>query len=59
MRTKLVDQLCHYERKIRRRANDPDAQVRISYSGKSHGLDDLAMCVQINTVAYARFVRSM
>lgn len=56
MRAKLVTQMTNYERKIKRSATDPDAQPRIRYSGKSHGLDDLAMCLQINAIVYCRFV---
>lgn len=54
VRAKLIGQLLNYERKLKRHPNDPDAAIRVRYSGKSHGLDDLAMCVQINCVTFSR-----
>jgi hypothetical protein len=54
MRTRIITQLCNYERKLKFPANDIDATPKVRYSGKSHGPDDLAMCMQINAIAYVR-----
>ena len=47
-------QLANYERVIEQRVGNAFADPKIFYSGKRHGPDDLAICVQLNVLAHHR-----
>lgn len=50
----LCEQLFNYERVIQKRVGNVFAEPTIVYSGKRHGPDDIAICVQLSTLAQFR-----
>jgi hypothetical protein len=50
----LCDQLVNYERVITKKVGNVFADPTIIYSGKRHGPDDIAICVQLSTLAQFR-----
>lgn len=57
MRKTLVTQLCNFERIVEQRVGNTFAQPRIIHTGKRHGADDLAICMQLNVLAHDRYRR--